>query len=131
MLTDRCNFRLSKFLKDHGFPQRSIEFDSDYYDCSGVLHYNLGPEVEKEDLIFAPYIAEVIDRLEIDHDLYLSVCYDESNGYQYRIYDLNSKSEIISKLFGIEDSNKAYELCILRAYDDQEEGEGITREAGE
>ena len=77
MLTNRCSLRLSKILKEHRFPQMSIEFDSDYYDLSGNLLYNVSSEVEKNNLIFAPYIAEVIDRFEIDLDLYLSKVYEE------------------------------------------------------
>ena len=130
MLTDRCNFKLSKLLKEHKFPQRSIEFNSDYYTQNGELIYAVPDTTEKRDLIFAPYISEVIDRLEIDLGLYLSV-FLTTKGYQYRIYDPdNNNYEIMSNLEGIELSLVAYELCIEAAinyyyHDDQEERTGI------
>ena len=130
MLTDRCNFKLSKLLKEHKFPQRSIEFNSDYYTQNGELIYAVPDTTEKRDLIFAPYISEVIDRLEIDLGLYLSV-FLTTKGYQYRIYDPdNNNYEIMSNLEGIELSLVAYELCIEAAinyyyHDDQEEITGI------
>ena len=116
MLTDRCSFKLSILLKEHRFPQRSIEFDSDYYTQSGELLYAVPDTAEKGDLIFAPYIAEVIDRLEIDLGLHLTVAYKTDKGYQYRIYDPdNSDYEIISNLEGIDMSQEAYELGIEAA----------------
>ena len=115
MLTNRCNYELSKYLKEHRFPQRSIEFDSDYYkDDTRELVYNVGSEVDKTGLTFAPFFAEVIDRLELDLNLYLSV-FLTPGGYQYRIYDPDLDVEIISDLKDIELADKAYDLCIRRA----------------
>lgn len=114
MLTNRCSLRLSKILKEHRFPQMSIEFDSDYYDLSGNLLYNVSSEVEKNNLIFAPYIAEVIDRFEIDLDLYLSVI-NTKEGYRYRIYDPESETEILSNPNESEIASKVYEECIEAA----------------
>ena len=130
MLTDRCNFRLSKFLQEYRFPQRSIEFDSDYYTQSGELLCNVSDSAEKKDLIFAPYFCEVLDRFEIDLGLYLSVFYT-TKGYQYRIYDPdNNKYEILSNLNGVDVSIRAYELCIEAAikyyYNDYQEKTQIT-----
>ena len=112
MLTNRCSFNLSKILKEHGFPQVSIEFFSDYYDNLGNLNYNL--ESGFEEFIFAPYICEVIDRFDIDLDLHLSIRLLK-NGFQYRIYDLNNNVEILSTLNKVKLSSEAYEQCILRA----------------
>lgn len=133
MLTDRCNFKLSKLLKEHRFPQRSIVFDSDYYTQDGELLYEIPDTTEKGDLIFAPYVAEVIDVLEIDLGLYLSV-FLTTKGYQYRIYDPdNDNYEALSNFEGIELSQVAYELGIEAAinyyYYDQEERAGIIRAA--
>ncbi len=68
MLTNRCSFNLCKVLKNHKFPQYSIHFDSSYYTPEGRLVYNLN-KIDN-DLIFAPYICEAIDRIETD--LYLN-----------------------------------------------------------
>lgn len=114
MLTNRCSYNLSKFLKEHRFPQRSIEFDSDYYDNSEKLVYNVGSEIEKTDLVFAPFIAEVIDRLELDLNIYLSV-FLTPRGYQYRIYDPDLNAEILSDLKDIELADKVYDLGIRKA----------------
>ena len=116
MLTNRCSKNLSIILKNHGFPQASIEFDSDYYNEDGKLIYNREKELEnKSELIFAPYICEVIDRFELDLDLYLSVNYNNSC-YTYRIYDPTENVEILSdSKENIELSSKAYELCIMKA----------------
>ena len=113
MLTNRCSFKVCRILKEHGFPQSSLVFDSDYYDDYGNLHYNID-DSNTENLIFAPYVCEVIDRFEIDLDLYLSVYYS-SGWFQYRIYDLSNDIEIVSDLKGIEMSLVAYEQCILKA----------------
>ena len=123
MLTNRCNFELSKFLKEHRFPQRSIEFDSDYYDEFGKLVYNVKSDIDKAGLTFAPFFAEVIDRFELDLDLYLSVFYT-AKGYQYRIYDPSEGTEILSNLDGFDMSSPVYELCIREAleYDNKKEG---------
>lgn len=115
MLTDRCNIKISKLLKEHGFPQRSIEFDSDYYTQSGELLYAVPEIADRKDLIFAPYVSEVIDRLEIDLGLYLSVILT-TRGYQYRIYDPdNNNYEILSDIIDTNTSQRAYELCIEAA----------------
>lgn len=114
MLTDRCSFKVCKILKEHGFPQNSLEFDSDYYDDSERLHYRVEGDIEN--LIFAPYVCEVIDRFEIDLDLYLSVHYSGyTDGFQYRIYDPSSNTEILSDFKGAELSSVVYEQCILKA----------------
>lgn len=125
MLTNRCNFKISKLLKEHRFPQRSIEFDSDYYTQSGELLYAVPDTVEKGDLIFAPYICEVIDRFNIDLGLHLSIFYTPK-GYQYRIYDPeNNNYESLSNFEDIDLSQTAYELGIEAVinyyYHDQED----------
>ena len=116
MLTNRCSEKLCRILKEHGFPQCSIEFDSDYYNELGNLVYGVNILDEKSNLVFAPYICEVIDRFELDLDIYISAEYSTSgNGWQYRIYDPSENVEITSDLSGIELSTKAYELGILKA----------------
>lgn len=116
MLTNRCSEKLCKILKEHGFPQCSIEFDSDYYNELGKLEYKVDTLEDISNLVFAPYICEVIDRFIIDLDIYISAEYSTGgNGWQYRIYDPSKNVEITSDLRGIELSTKVYELGILKA----------------
>lgn len=124
MLTERCSFKICKVLKERGFPQYSLEFCSDYYDESGRLVYNV--EDNTDGLIFAPYICEVIDRFELDLNLYLSVYYN-TNGFQYRIYDPSESKEILSNIKNIELSSVVYEKCILKAieYYDKKKRKGV------
>ena len=115
MLTNRCNYDFSKYLKEHRFPQRSIEFDSDYYkDDTRELVYSVESEVDKAGLTFAPFFAEVIDRLEIDLGLYLSI-FLIPGGYRYRIYDPDLNVEIVSDPINTGLSDEAYDQCIRKA----------------
>ena len=105
-------FFLARLELREDLEQRSIVFDSDYYTQDGELLYAVPDTTEKGDLIFAPYVAEVIDVLEIDLGVYLSV-FLTSKGYQYRIYDPDNEDyEALSNFEGIELSKIAYELGI-------------------
>lgn len=115
MLTLRCSEKISKILKEHKFPQNSIEFESDYYKGDGTETLQYYPTKITEDLIFAPYISEVLDRFEIDLDLYISIEYKGNNNWTYRIFDPTKNIEITSELIGVELSSNAYEEAILKA----------------
>ncbi len=73
------------------------------------------------------YVRQLIESRLIYILTNLNVYFTKDQEYQYRIYDMEEDVEIISDLHGIEKSQDAYELCIIRALEYNANKEKHTR----